>query len=99
MLVGLAQRRFFDRPCAVAMADQLADLLAVFIDTPGLPAGRVWIHGRHPTGDRELLVDDDFGIDGYGQRWRLRADLADGEARAWVTAMLLDHTLRAVPRT
>jgi hypothetical protein len=36
VFVGLAQHRFFDRSCAVAMARTLYDLLVAFIDTPAL---------------------------------------------------------------
>jgi hypothetical protein len=97
LLVGLAQRRFFDRPCAVAMARTLHDVLVAFLDTPGLHPGRVWMLGNRATVGREmLLVDRDFTIDGQTSVWRLGADLTDRDARAWVLGMLTDCAAKVV---
>jgi hypothetical protein len=97
LLVGLAQRRFFDRPCAVAMARTLHDLLVAFLDTPHLHPTRVWMLGHRATvGHEMLLVDRDFSIDGQTNTWRLNADLTDRDARAWVLAMLTDCAAKVV---
>lgn len=63
---GLAQRRFFDIPCAIAMAQSLQRLLTAYLADPHLPVGRVWLHRRAVCGDEMLLVDHDFCIDGMG---------------------------------
>jgi hypothetical protein len=97
LLVGLAQRRFFDRSCAVAMARTLCDLLVAFLDTPRLHPGRVWMLGQRATvGHEMLLVDNDFSIDEQTRIWRLNADLTDGDARTWVLAMVTDRAAKVV---
>ncbi len=97
LLVGLAQRRFFDRPCAVAMARTLHDLLVAFLDTPSLHPARVWMLGNRATvGHEMLLVDRDFTIDGQTSIWRLNADRTDRDARARVLGMLTDCAAKVV---
>jgi len=97
LLVGLAQRRFFDRPCAVAMARTLHDLLVAFLDTPDLQPARVWILGNNATvGDELLIVNEQFNIEGRTRTWRLGADLTDGDARTWALAMLTDCAAKVI---
>jgi hypothetical protein len=97
LLVGLAQRRFFDRPCAIAMARTLHDLLVAFLDTPDLHPAQVWILGGNATAGNELLiVDEQFSITGHTNRWRFTADLTDGDARRWVRTMLTDCAAKVV---
>lgn len=97
LLVGLAQRRFFDRPCAIAMARTLQDLLVAFLDAPDLHPGRVWMLGDRATVGRDILiVDQQFSIDGQTHRWRLNSDLSDGDARRWVLGMLSDCAAKVV---
>jgi hypothetical protein len=97
LLVGLAQRRFFDRPCAVAMARALHDLIVAFLDSPQLHPARVWMLGDRATVGREmLLVDRHFSIDGHTRTWRLNADLTDGDARTWVLGLLTDCAAKVV---
>lgn len=91
LFVGLAQRRFFDRRCAVAMARSLARLLTVFLDSPDLHVHRVWMLGeRAVIGEEMLIVDEDYCIDGHGHTWRLHADQTDSQARSWALHMLTD---------
>ncbi len=93
LLVGLAQRRFFDRPCAVAMARALHDLIVAFLDAPQLHPARVWMLGDRATvGHEMLLVNRDFSINGHTRTWRL----TDGDARAWVLGMLTDCAAKVV---
>jgi hypothetical protein len=97
LLVGLAQRRFFDRPSAVAMARILYDLIVAFLDSPDLHPGRVWMLGQRATvGHEMLIVDKDFSIDGQTHTWRLNSDLTDGQARTWVLGMLTDCAAKVV---
>jgi hypothetical protein len=97
LLVGLAQRRFFDRPCAVAMARTLCDLLVAFLDTPQLQPGRVWMLGQRATaGNEMLIVDDQFSIDGQTREWRLNADLSDRDARRWALGIVTDCAAKVI---
>ncbi|WP_020663590.1 hypothetical protein [Amycolatopsis benzoatilytica] len=91
LFVGLAQRRFFDRRCAVAMARSLARLLTAFLDAPDLHVHRVWMLGQCAVvGEEMLIVDEDFSIDGHRHTWRLHADQTDGQARTWTLRLLAD---------
>jgi hypothetical protein len=91
LFVGLAQRRFFDRRCAVAMARSLARLLTAFLDTPDLHVHPVWMLGQRAiVGQEMLIVDEDFCLDGHRQTWRLHADQTDGRARSWTLQLLAD---------
>ena len=97
LFVGLAQRRFFDRRCAVAMARSLARLLTVFLDDPDLQVHRIWMLGQRAViGEEMLIVDEDFSLDGHRHLWRLRSDQADGEARAWTLQMLADCSAKVL---
>jgi hypothetical protein len=97
LLVGLAQRRFFDRTCAVAMARTLHDLLVAFLDTPDLHPARVWILGHNATvGNELLIVDEQFSIEGHTRTWRLGADLTDDDARRWILGMLTDCAAKVI---
>ncbi|MEU5383592.1 hypothetical protein [Kitasatospora cineracea] len=91
-LVGLAQRRFFDEPCAVAMAGCLERLLTALFDTPSVVPGRIWpLRGRAYVPEAGwLLVDQDFQLRGLTETWRLRADRAGQEARDWAVDLLAD---------
>ncbi|MGV9267466.1 hypothetical protein ACWDRR_22700 [Kitasatospora sp. NPDC003701] len=90
--VGLAQHRFFDQPCAIAMAQSLERLLTRFLATPALVPGRLWPLNPRATAVKAgyLLVDHDFQLQGLTKTWRLAADRTDKQARTWATALLQD---------
>jgi hypothetical protein len=95
--VGLAQHRFFDRSCAVAMARSLARTLILVLDTPELSVHRVWmLRERAVIGDEMLIVDRAFTIDGNRQTWRLTADQTDQEARSWALRLLADCAAQVI---
>ncbi|MEU9392479.1 hypothetical protein AB0D86_21035 [Streptomyces sp. NPDC048324] len=89
---GLAQRRFFDEPCAIAMAASLDHLLTRLVDTDTVVPFHVWPLNPRATAVKAglLLVDPDFCLQGYTRTWRLSADRTDREARQWAVALLED---------
>ncbi|MFH8257747.1 hypothetical protein [Streptomyces roseolus] len=91
-LVGLAQRRFFDEACAIAMARSIDRLLTLLLDTPDLDLKDVWSrHDRaHAARAGQLLVDRDFCLTGRSHTWRLRADQNEPHARTWILKLLED---------
>jgi hypothetical protein len=90
--VGLAQRRFFDEPTAIAMAAALERLLTLFFSTPSLAPQTIWPLNPRATAVHAgwLLVDHDFCLRGLTSTWRLSADHTDHQARAWTCDLLLD---------
>ncbi len=90
--VGLAQHRFFDESCAIAMSRSLEDLLTAFFATPSVVLGRIWPINSRATAVNAgwLLVDHDFQLQGLKITWRLNADRTDQDARTWATALLAD---------
>ncbi|MDX2876414.1 hypothetical protein, partial [Streptomyces ipomoeae] len=91
---GLAQRRFFDEPCAVAMAASLDRLLTRLFDTDTVVPFHIWPLNPRASAIKTglLLVDPDFCLQGYARTWRLSADRTDREAREWTVALLEDCT-------
>jgi hypothetical protein len=89
---GLGQRRFFDEPCAIAMAVSLDRLLARFFDTHAVVPFDIWPLNPRAIAVKAglLLVDPDFCLRGYALTWRLSADRTDREAREWAVALLED---------
>ncbi|MGC0400420.1 hypothetical protein RKD27_003064 [Streptomyces sp. SAI-126] len=89
---GLAQRRFFDEPCAIAMAANLDRLLTRLFDTDSVAPFRIWPLNPRASAVKTglLLVDHDFCLQGYTRTWRLSADRTDREARQWAVALLED---------
>lgn len=97
--VGLAQRRFFDRPCAIAMARSLDRLLALYIDDSRFNVYWSWASGdRAIVADEVLLVDRQFCIEGFTTKWRLNADQADRTARQWALSMVVDCVEKILTR-
>lgn len=95
--VGLAQRRFFDPACAVAMARSFTTLMTVYLDTPQFNIHMGWAVGERANADGEILLfDRDFVLEGLTQRWRLRSDMTDAQARVWARNMLADCSSRVV---
>lgn len=96
--VGLAQHRFFDEPCAIAMARSIGRLISLLLDTPGLALEDVW--PRHDRAEAvhagRLLVDRDFCLAGREHNWRLRADQNERHARTWALKLLDDCTTYAI---
>ncbi|MDX3694891.1 hypothetical protein PV726_32060 [Streptomyces europaeiscabiei] len=90
--VGLAQRRFFDEPTAIAMAAALERLLTLFFSTPSLAPHSIWPLNPRATAVHAgwLLVDPDFCLQGLNSTWRLSADRTDHQARVWACELLLD---------
>ncbi|MFD9688441.1 hypothetical protein ACFXPX_32735 [Kitasatospora sp. NPDC059146] len=90
--VGLAQHRFFDEPCAIAMAASLERLLTAFFSTPSVVPGRIWPINSRATARTAgwLLVDHNFQLRGQTKTWRLNSDRTDQDARTWATDLLLD---------
>ncbi|WP_338676829.1 hypothetical protein V1460_30545 [Streptomyces sp. SCSIO 30461] len=89
---GLAQRRFFDESCAIAMAVSLERLLARLFDSDVVVPSRIWPLNPRASAVQAglLLVDHDFCLQGYTRTWRLHADLTAREARQWTVALLED---------
>lgn len=89
---GLAQRRFFDEPCAIAMAASLDRLLTRLFDTETVVPFQIWpLNPRASAAEAGLLiVNDEFCLQGHTRDWRLNADRSDREARAWTVALLED---------
>ncbi|WP_063807310.1 hypothetical protein [Streptomyces caeruleatus] len=89
---GLAQRRFFDEPCAIAMAASLDRLLTRLFDTDTVVPFDIWPLNPRASAVKTglLLVDPDFCLQGYTRTWRLSADRTDREARQWAVALLED---------
>jgi transcriptional regulator with XRE-family HTH domain len=90
--IGLAQRRFFDEPCAIAMAVSLDRLLTRLFDTEAVVPSHVWPLNPRARAVRAgiLIVDHDFCLRGYSRTWRLSADRSDREARDWAVDLLDD---------
>ncbi|WP_225847324.1 hypothetical protein [Streptomyces sp. HPF1205] len=90
--VGLAQRRFFDEPTAIAMATSLDRLLTLFFSLPQVVPFRIWPLNPRASAVQAglLIVDDDFCLRGLDRTWRLSADRSDGDARRWATELLRD---------
>ncbi|SDT83381.1 hypothetical protein SAMN05216371_8204 [Streptomyces sp. TLI_053] len=90
--VGLAQHRFFDESCAIAMSRSLENLLTSLFATPCVVPGRIWpIDSRASAVNAGwLLTDRDFQLQGLKATWRLNADRTDHDARTWATALLAD---------
>jgi hypothetical protein len=90
--VGLAQRRFFDEPTAIAMAAALERLLTLFFSAPSLVPHSIWPLNPRATAVHAgwLLVDPDFCLRGLNSTWRLSADRTDHQARVWACELLLD---------
>ncbi|MGW7724917.1 hypothetical protein ACWGJ6_16375 [Streptomyces canus] len=89
---GLAQRRFFDEPCAIAMAASLDRLLTRLFDTDTVVPFGIWPLNPRASAVKKglLLVDPDFCLQGYTRTWRLSADRTGREAREWAVALLED---------
>ena len=89
---GLAQRRFFDEPCAIAMAASVDRLLTCLFDTNTVVPFDIWPLNPRASAVKTglLLVDPDFCLQGYTRTWRLSADRTDREARQWAVAFLED---------
>ncbi|MEU9246948.1 hypothetical protein [Streptomyces sp. NPDC048385] len=89
---GLAQRRFFDEPCAIAMAASLGRLLTRLFGTDAVVPLHIWPLNPRASAVKTglLLVDPDFCLQGYTRTWRLSADRTDREAREWAVALLED---------
>ncbi|MDX2819911.1 hypothetical protein PV416_02185 [Streptomyces ipomoeae] len=89
---GLAQRRFFDEPCAIAMAASLDRLLTRLFDADTVVPFNIWPLNPRASAVKTgfLLVDPDFCLQGYTRTWRLSADRTDREARGWTVALLED---------
>ncbi|MER0445751.1 hypothetical protein ABR738_14470 [Streptomyces sp. Edi4] len=90
--IGLAQRRFFDEPCAIAMAASLDRLLTRLFDTDTVVPFHIWPLNPRASAVKTglLLVDHDFCLQGYTRTWRLSCDRTDREAREWAVALLED---------
>ncbi|SFD78054.1 hypothetical protein [Streptomyces aidingensis] len=89
---GLAQRRFFDEPCAIAMAASLDRLLTRLFDTDAVVPSNLWPLNPRAIAVKAglLIVDPDFCLQGHTRTWRLSADRTDRDARTWTVALLED---------
>lgn len=90
--IGLAQRRFFDEPTAIAMATSLDRLLTLFFSVPQVVPSRIWPLNPRASAVQAglLIVDNDYCLQGLERTWRLSADRSDGNARRWATDLLKD---------